>query len=58
MIKVISKRLAVGAQGGAPWNPPKKTTFLVAFCDEYYTIYLYTKNNHIQAKRYLKKINK
>ena len=27
---------------------PKKTTF--PFCDEYYTIYLYTKNNHIQAK--------
>ena len=34
--------------GGAPWDPPN---FSAEFCDEYYTIYLYTKNNHIQANK-------
>ena len=39
-----------GAQGGS-MEPPKKTTFPAEFCDEYYTIDLYTKDNHIQAKK-------
>ena len=37
---------------GDSMGPPKKTTFPAEFCDEYYTIYLYTKNNHIQAKEF------
>ena len=37
--------------GGAPWDPPKKAIFSAEFCDEYYTIYLYTINNHIQANK-------
>ena len=36
------------------WYPmgfhgPPKNTFPAEFCDEYHTIYLYTKNNYIQA---------
>ena len=31
-------------------EPPKITTFISEFCDGYYTIYLYTKESHIQAK--------
>ena len=33
-------------------GPPKKTTFPAEFFDEYYTMYLYTKNSHIQGKKY------
>ena len=40
--------------GGGQFHVTKKITFLAEFCDEYYTIYLYTKNNHIQVKKYQK----
>ena len=32
---------------GTPWEPLKKTAFPAEFCDEYYAIYVYTKDNHI-----------
>ena len=33
-------------------EPPKKeTTYIAEFCDECYTTNLYTKKNHIQAKK-------
>ena len=38
-------------------GPLKKTTSLAEFCDEYYTLYLYTKNNHIQARENNPQIN-
>ena len=28
-------------------GPPKETTFSAEFCNEYYSIYLHTKNNYI-----------
>ena len=30
----------VGAGGGIPWNPPKKTTFPPEFCNKICTIYV------------------
>ena len=40
----------VGAKGGS-MGLPKKTIFLADFCDEYYSLYPYTKHEHIQAKK-------
>ena len=36
---------------GIHGTPLKKTAFSSEFCDEYYTLYLYTKDNHIQATK-------
>ena len=32
------------------------TTFPAEFCDEYYTLYLYTKDNHIQEGKKIKNL--
>ena len=36
---------------GVPWDSLKKTSFPAEFWSEYYTIYIYAKNNHFQAKK-------
>ena len=43
---------------GAPWDPLKNSNSPAEICDEYYTIYVYPKNNHIQAKEKEKKKKK
>ena len=48
----------VGAQGGVPWNPPKKTTFPFShfkFCNEICTVYVCTIKNQNSAKEIKKK---
>ena len=56
MTKVFSTRWCRGE--GSMGLPYKKTTFPTEFCDEYYTMYLYTKNNHIQSKKKKRKEKK
>ena len=53
--KVFPTRWWCTKGGVVSMGPPLRKHFPAEFCDEYYTIYMYTKKNHIQAKKVPKK---